>query len=101
MPFKIGHSFDIAPIGPRFVNWPIANSKYSNGIPQNIITRKYGIKNIPKNKYHSLLYYNKYYIVKLIDCQKCSTLIKINTGIVYLQLVFYILGTNNNERTDI
>lgn len=61
MPFKIGHSFDIAPIGPRFVNWPIANSKYSNGIPQNIITRKYGIKNIPKSKY---------YIVKVNDCRK-------------------------------
>lgn len=47
LPFNMGHSFDIDPIGPRFVNWPIANSKYSNGIPQNIITKKYGIKNIP------------------------------------------------------
>jgi len=46
-PFIIGHSFDIAPIGPRFVNWPSANSKYNKGIPQNIITKKYGIKNIP------------------------------------------------------
>lgn len=50
MPFKIGHSFEIAPIGPRFVHWPRANSKYNNGIPQNIITKKYGIKNIPKSK---------------------------------------------------
>lgn len=49
LPFKIGHSFDIAPMGPRFENWPMANSKYSKGIPQNIITKKYGIKNTPKN----------------------------------------------------
>lgn len=40
----------MAPIGPRFVNWPIANSKYNKGIPQNIITKKYGIKNIPVKK---------------------------------------------------
>jgi len=58
LPFRIGHSFDIAPIGPRFVNWPIANSKYSNGIPQNIITKKYGIKNIPKINHWCIIKYS-------------------------------------------
>lgn len=58
LPFKIGHSFEIAPIGPRFVHWPRANSKYNNGIPQNIITKKYGIKNIPK---HTKLFKNNHH----------------------------------------
>lgn len=77
----------MALIGPRFVNWPIANSKYNKGIPQNIITIKYGIKNIPvkkeikltslivylllKNKYKPMqicVKYYQYYILKYIMC---------------------------------
>jgi len=66
LPFRIGQSFDIALIGPRLVNCPIASSKYSNGIPQNIITKKYGIRNIPKSLY----------IIIIIILQMYKSLIK-------------------------
>lgn len=69
LPFRIGQSLDIALIGPRLVNCPIANSKYSNGIPQNIITKKYGIKNIPRS--------NRWYIIIIIILQMYTFLTKI------------------------
>lgn len=49
-PFNMGHNFDIAPIGPLLVNWPIANSMYSSGMPQKSIIRKYGTRKLPERR---------------------------------------------------
>lgn len=46
-PFKRGHMRLRAPMGPRSVNWPIANSMYIRGNATITRVMKYGIRNAP------------------------------------------------------
>ena len=46
-----GHNCPNAPIGPRPVNCPTANSINNIGMPHIINIIKYGIKNTPKTKW--------------------------------------------------